>query len=333
MSYVLSNNRGMSITVLNYGATLARIEVPDRQGNAADVLLGHEKLKNFIGGRFYLGGTIGRYANRIKAGRFKLDGKEYQVTVNSKGNMLHGGTVGFDKKFWEASIDEAKNAVEFSLISPDGEEGFPGTMEIKAAYELSDDNEVRIRYRATTDKTTVVNLTNHAYFNLTGNPAGSILDHILMINAEKFTPTDGASIPTGEIENVAGTPMDFTTPAKIGARIDDDDIQLRQSKGYDHNYVLNDFNGSVRTAATVYDPSCGRLMEVLTDQPGVQFYSGNNLDGAMQGKKGIYYQPRAGLCLECQHFPNSPNEKKFPSAVLEPASVYTQNTVYKFSVK
>lgn len=331
--YVLTNTNGMSVTVLNYGATLARLEVPDRRGKIEDVLLGHEKLSDFVGGRFYFGATIGRYANRIARGRFSLDGKDYQVTVNSKGNMLHGGLVGFDKKFWNTKVEGEKNAVEFSLVSPDGDEGFPGTMEVKVVYEVNDNNELCIHYRATADKTTVVNLTNHAYFNLTGNPAVSILDHILTINSETFTPTDSFSIPIGEIKSVVGTPMDFTSPCVIGSRIEDNDIQLQQSKGYDHNYVLKHFNGSVRTAATVYEPLSGRFMEVLTDQPGLQFYSGNYLDGTLRGKKGIYYQSRAGLCLECQHFPNAPNEENFPSVILKPGDVYTQNTTYKFSVQ
>lgn len=333
-SFELKNSKGMSVTILNYGATIAKIEVPDRNGIIADVTLGHDNFSNYIGGRYYFGATIGRFANRIFKGRFCLDGKEYQVAVNKAGNLLHGGFEGFDKKFWNSRFIEYKegSALELTLISPDGEEGFPGTMEIKVIYSVSDNNELKIKYMAASDKATVINLTNHAYFNLTGFATTSILGHILKINADNFTPINDISIPTGKIENVASTPLDFRSLYKIGERIENNFDQLKFANGYDHNWVLNNFNGDVREAATLYEPISGRVMEVLTDQPGIQFYSGNFLDATFEGKNEVKYQQRAGLCLECQHFPNSPNEKNFPPVILRPGQVYKQTTIYKFSV-
>lgn len=333
-SYDLKNSNGMSVSILNYGATIARMEVPDRNGVIADVLLGHDNFSNYIGGRFYLGATIGRYANRIANGCFNLDGKECQVSVNRAGNLLHGGFEGFDKKFWDARIIECKenSALELTLISHDGEEGFPGTMEAKVIYSVTESNELKIKYMATSNKTTVINLTNHAYFNLTGTADNSILDHILKINADNFTPINERSLPTGLIENVGGTPLDFRSPHKIGERIDNKFGQLKLANGYDHNFVINNFNGDVREAATLYEPISGRFMEVYTNQPGIQFYSGNYLDGTYEGKNGIKFLQRSGLCLECQHFPNSPNEKDFPSVILKPGQVYRQTTIYKFSI-
>lgn len=333
-SFLMRNREGMSVAIINYGATIAGIEVPDRSGRIEEVTLGHEDPVNHIGGRYYLGAVVGRYANRIAGGRFKLHGEQIQVTTNTKGNHLHGGLVGFDKRFWNAKIkDEGDDSsLELSLVSPDGEEGFPGRMDVTVTYSLNDQNELMIDYRATTDKPTVLNLTNHAYFNLTGSTANSVLNHVLHINADKFTPTDEMSIPTGEFADVAGTPMDFRTPTVIGDRIDANFDQLVSSKGYDKNWVLNGYSRNVRKAATVFDPSSGRKMEVMTDQPGIQFYTGNYLDGTMTGKKGIRYEKRSGLCLECQHFPDSPNQSNFPSVVLEPGEVYRQTTIYKFSI-
>lgn len=332
--FSLTNQKGFSVKILNYGAAITGVDVPDRHGKIEDVVLGHHNLMNFVGGRFYLGATIGRYANRIAGGRFSLDGKEYQLSKNNNGNLLHGGVKGFDKKIWKAAVVQGTEnpSLELTLISPDGEEGFPGNLETKVIYTVTNDDELKIEYKAFTDKPTIINLTNHTYFNLTGSPANSILDHVLMINADKFTPTDSQSIPTGEIADVENTPMDFRKPFRIGDRIEENYKQLEFAKGYDHNWVLNNFNGSVRKAAALYDPSTGRCMEVLTDQPGLQFYSGNYLDGKLQGKNGICYQARSGLCLECQHYPNSPNEKKFPSVILRPGQEYTQTTIYKFSV-
>ena len=335
-SYLLDNKRGMRVTIINYGATIAKIEVPDRRGDLADVLLGHEKLSNYIGGRFFLGATVGRYANRLAGARFVLDDKEYKVTSNKNGFMLHGGASGFDKKFWRAGIVNGKDepALELSLVSPDGDEGLPGAMEVKVVYSVSAENELRIDYTATTNKPTVINLTNHAYFNLTGSTANTILEHVLTIDADKFTETDDLSIPTGKIIDVSGTPMDYRKPEKVGSRIDADYDQLRNADGYDKNWVLNDYTGNVREVASVYEPVSGRRMIVLTDQPGLQFYySGNYLDGAVEGKSGIPLTRRSGLCLECQHFPNSPNESSFPSTVLRPGETYSQTTVYRFLVE
>lgn len=334
-SYTIANGKGMSVTILNYGAAIANLIVPDREGKSADVVLGHSDPAGYIGGRFYLGATVGRYANRIAGGQFELNGKTCQVTRNKNGNMIHGGHEGFDKKFWKAQILRvgSEPAVSFSLVSPDGDEGFPGRFELELVYTLSSANELRMDYTGTTDKATVVNLTNHSYFNLTGSAGKTILDHILAIDADSFTPTDDASIPTGEIIPVAGTPLDFRSPVSVGDRIEENHEQLRNSKGYDKNFVLNDFNGKVRGAATVYEPSSGRVMEVLTDQPGIQFYSGNYLDGSMTGKQGFPYNTRTALCLECQHFPDSPNRRNFPSTVLEPGDIYRQTTEYRFSVK
>ncbi len=334
-SYTLSNGKGMAVTVINYGAAIAKIEVPDRDGKIDDVVLGHDDLAGYIGGRFYLGATVGRYANRIAGGRFVLNGKEYQVAKNKNGNMLHGGEVGFDKKFWQTRILEESEdpAVEMKLVSPDGDEGFPGTMEITTVYRLTADNELRIQYDAVTDKPTVINITNHSYFNLTGSAANPITGHLLTIDADAFTPTDAFSIPTGAVSEVGGTPLDFRKLTRIGDRIDENHPQLQNSKGYDKNFVLNNYDGSLRKAAAVFEPSTGRVMDVFTDQPGMQFYSGNYLDGTMKGKGGIIYGERSALCLECQHFPNSPNEKRFPSTVLEPGQHYKQTTVYGFSVR
>ncbi len=333
-SFVLTNDKMMKVTLVNYGAAIAGIEVPDRDGKSADVTLGHADLCNYVGGRFYLGATVGRFANRIRYGKFVIDGKEYQVTVNSKGNHLHGGTVGFDKHYWKSRIvnqnDDA--SVEFTLFSPDGDEGFPGTMQVKVLYSLTKDNQFKMKYTATTDKPTIVNLTNHGYFNLTGSPANTILDHFLAINSNCFTPTDDLSVPTGEIRNVANTPLDFRKSTAVGDRINDSYEQLKLANGYDQNFVLNDFTGNVRQAARLYEPSTGRLLEVLTDQPGVQLYSGNYLDGKVVGKGGIPIRPRSGLCLECQDFPNAPNVKLFPSVVLRPGQAYKRTTIYQFGV-
>lgn len=334
-SFILTNTSGMKVTIINYGATIAWIEVPDRSGKIADVVLGHADLRDYVGGRFYLGATVGRYANRIAGGRFTLDGHVYQVTVNSKGNHLHGGAIGFDKKYWGAKIMEELHVptLELSLVSTDGEEGFPGRMDAKVLYTLTENNELKIGYVASCDKPTIINLTNHSYFNLTGSPANSILDHILTVNADKFTMTDGMSIPTGEIDRVDNTPLDFRRSTRIGDRIDANFEQTKLSGGYDQNFVLDNYDGSLRRVASAYDPSSGRLMEVYTDQPGMQFYSGNYLDGAVMGKGGAVLSKRSGFCLECQHFPDSPNHKEFPSVVLRPGETYKQDTIYKFSTK
>ncbi len=333
-SYTLANGNGMSVTIINYGAAIAKIVVPDRGGVLADIVLGHDDPKGYIGGRFYLGATVGRFANRIAAGHFVLRGKEYHVTKNRNGNLLHGGNLGFDKKFWKTRIVQAGEnpAIELKLLSPDGDEGFPGNLDAAILYTVTQDDELRIDYTAVTDKTTVINLTNHGYFNLTGSAENSILDHVLTINADTFIPTDDAGLPTGEMRDVSGTPMDFRKLTAVGDRIGVDYDQLKNSEGYDKNFVLNGYDGEVHEAAVLYEPVSGRVMEVLTDQPGLQFYSGNYLDGAMEGKNGVYYRERTGLCLECQHFPDSPNRQNFPSTTLEPGDVYRQTTIFRFSV-
>jgi aldose 1-epimerase len=333
-SIMLTNRNGMRVTILNYGATMARIEVPDRDGSIGNVLLGHEDLSGFVGGRFYLGATVGRVANRIAGGRFSLDGREYRLSGNNKGNMLHGGFSGFDKKIWDMRTiqDATEPGVELTLVSPDGDEGFPGEVTITTRYTLTAKNELAIRYTARTDQPTMVNLTNHAYFNLSAFAENSILNHVLTIDASAYTPIDDRSIPTGEVLPVEGTPLDFRTPTAVGARIGDNFNQLTIANGYDHNFVLGKYDGSVRTVATLYEPVTGRVMEVSTDQPGMQFYSGNYLDGALRGCGGAVYTQRSGLCLECQHYPNSPNEPKFPSVIVRPGSEYRHNTIYKFSI-
>lgn len=333
-SFSLKNTKGMSVTILNYGAAIAGIEVPDRYGKIADVVLGHDNLLDFVGGRFYFGATVGRYANRIAKGQFCLEGKNYQLSVNRGSHFLHGGFAGFDKKIWESKIGgNVDPQLELFLTSPEGDEGFPGTMKIKVIYEVTENNELKVDYKAVTDKPTIINVTNHVYFNLTGSANNSILDHILRINADKFTPTDSTFIPTGILENLAGTPLDFRLPGRIGNRIEEKYEPLIIVGGYDHNYVLNDYNGKVRMAAELFEPNSGRHMELFTTEPGLQFYSGNYLDGKQKGKNGIYDSKRSALCLECQHFPNSPNVEDFPSVTLYPGDEYKQYTVYKFSVR
>ena len=333
-SYTLTNKSGMSATIINYGATVVKLKVPDKNGNIEDVILGYDSLSGYVNGASYFGGIVGRYGNRIAKGKFTLDGKEYQLPTNNGQNSLHGGTIGFNKRVWQAKELEGENpALQLTYVSPDGEEGYPGTLTLTVTYTLTDKNGLEINYKATTDKPTILNPTNHCYFNLSGDPNNTILNEVLMINADKFTPVDSTLIPTGQLEDVANTPMDFRKPTEIGERINDDFQQLKYAGGYDHNWVLNNYNGSVREGVTAYDSTSGIFMEVLTDQPGVQFYTGNFLDGKDRGKDGIYYKFRTGFCLECQHFPDSPNQKDFPSVVLRPGETYTQTTIYEFSVK
>ena len=333
-SYVLTNKNNMSAEIINYGATVVKLSAPDRNGKIEDIILGYDSLSSYVNGSSFFGGIVGRYGNRIAKGRFTLDGKEYQLPINNPPNSLHGGTIGFNKRVWKAKeLSGDIPAVEFTYLSPDGEEGYPGDLTISVTYSLTDENGLKIDYKATTDKPTILNPTNHCYFNLTGNPNNTILNHVLMINADKFTPVDSTLIPTGQLEDVANTPMDFRKPKTIGKDINDDFQQLKFAGGYDHNWVLNNYNGSVREVVTLYDSTSGRYMEVLTDQPGIQFYSGNFLNGKDRGKDGIYYKFRTGLCLECQHYPDSPNKDNFPSVVLRPGETYTQTTIYKFSVK
>jgi aldose 1-epimerase len=332
--WTLANDRGMTVAVLTYGGIIQTLEVPDRDGVPANVVLGLATLDDYVAGnRPYLGALIGRYANRIAAGAFTLDGRTWRLPVNNPPNSLHGGTEGFDKRVWHAT--GTGDGVELAYTSPDGEMGYPGTLEVRARYTLTADNQLRIDYQATTDAPTVVNLTNHSYLNLAGEAAGTIEGHRLQLNAGRYTPTDATNIPTGELAPVAGTPFDFTTAQAVGERIDDDDEQLRFGLGYDHNYVLDRPAGSEGTlvlAARVEDPGSGRVLEVETTEPGIQLYSGNQLDGSLTGTGGVAYGPRSGLCLETQHFPDSPNQPGFPSTVLRPGEVHRSATVYRFGV-
>jgi aldose 1-epimerase len=332
--YTLKNAHGIEIKAMNYGGIIVSIRVPDRKGQFADVVLGHDKLEGYIPNPPYLGAIVGRYANRIANGTFTLDGKTYTLPKNDGPNTLHGGTTRtFDKVVWEAEPLKGKNGVAFSYLSKDGEEGFPGNLKVKVTYTLTDSNELLIDYEATTDKATPINVSQHSYFNLAGQGTGDILDHEVMINADRFTPVDKNLIPTGELRPVKGTPMDFTTAMKIGARIDDNYEQLQLGHGYDHNYVLNRKGPGMQLAARVYEPTSGRVLEVSTTQPAVQFYSGNFLDGTVTGKEDRVYKRRYGFCLETQHFPDSPNHPNFPSTILKPGETFHQKTSFKFSAK
>ncbi|HZQ96820.1 MAG TPA: aldose epimerase family protein [Candidatus Sulfotelmatobacter sp.] len=332
--YTLKNAHGVEIQAMNYGGIILSIRVPDRKGQFADIVLGHEKLEGYIPNPPYLGAIVGRYANRIANGTFTLDGKTYSLPKNDGPNTLHGGTTRtFDKVVWDAEPLKGKNGIAFSYLSKDGEEGFPGNLKVKVTYTLTDNNELVLDYEATTDKATPINVSQHSYFNLAGQGTGDILDHEIMINADRFTPVDKNLIPTGELQPVKGTPMDFTTATKIGARIDDNFEQLQLGHGYDHNYVLNRKGAGMVLAARVYEPTSGRVLEVSTTQPGVQFYSGNFLDGTVTGKGGHVYKRRYGFCLETQHFPDSPNHPNFPNAILKPGETFHQKTVFKFSAK
>lgn len=330
--HTLTNNHGASVTISSTGGIVTSLTMPDRSGTLGDVVLGYDNPDDYRKAGPYFGALIGRYGNRIADGEFNLNGVEYTLAQNDGPNSLHGGIKGFDKVVWETQrIDSpAGPALELTYLSPDGEEGYPGNLLVKVVYTLTHDNELKIDYTATTDRDTVVNLTQHSYFNLAGHDRGDILGHILTINADRFTPVDETLIPTGEVRPVAGTPFDFIRPTPIGARIEEPDEQLKFGLGYDHNWVLNNSDGSLALAATVSDPGSGRVMEVWTTEPGVQFYSGNFLDGSQIGKGGHAYQQRYGLCLETQHFPDSPNQPDFPSTTLEAGESYHSTTIYKF---
>jgi aldose 1-epimerase len=319
----------MEIKITNYGGIITHIYVPDRNGNFDDVVLGHDTLEGYLNRSRYFGALIGRYANRIARGCFTLNGVRYSLATNNGANHLHGGLKGFDKVVWEAV--EFDDGVRLNYLSQDGEENYPGNLRATVTYSLTEENELRIEYFATTDKDTVVNLTNHSYFNLAGGE--TILDHELTINADAFTPIDETLIPTGEIRNVKDTPMDFSSMTSIGARINSEYEQIRIAGGYDHNFVLRGNVGELNTAATLHDPKSGRVMEVSTTQPGMQFYSGNFLDGSLVGKGGRAYVKHSGCCLETQHFPDSPNKPSFPTTTLKPGQTYKTTTVYKFSAK
>jgi aldose 1-epimerase len=333
--YTLGNANGVRVAITDYGGIVTRLLVPDRDGDLGDVVLGYDSLSDYLRASPYFGAIVGRYGNRIAKGRFALDGVEYHLATNNGPNHLHGGLKGFDKVVWGAEPYRAEDEVglRLSYVSEDGEEGYPGRLLVTVTYALTNSDELRVEYRAETEKLTVVNLTHHSYFNLAGHASGDILGHELMINADRFTPVDEGLIPTGEIRDVTGTPMDFRSATAIGAGIDDDDGQLRFAGGYDHNWILNDYDGSLRLVARVHEPTSERVMEVYTTEPGMQFYSGNFLDGSNVGKGGVPYQHRAGFCLETQHFPDSPNHPEFPSTVLRPGDVYVSTTVYRFAVQ
>ena len=327
--YTLANPGGTKARIMTYGATLVSLEVRDRAGQAGDITLGYGSLDGYLKVSPYFGSTVGRYGNRIAKGRFTLNGAEYKLAVNNGENHLHGGLKGFDKVIWKATPFEGQGArgVRFEYLSKDGEEGYPGNLACTLIYTLTDTDEIKLDYTATTDKATPVNLTHHSYFNLAGQGVGDILGHELLINADRYTPVDEGLIPTGELKAVKGGPMDFTTPQTIGARI------AQVSGGYDHNYVLNRSSEGLQKAAKVFEPTTGREMEILTTEPGIQFYSGNFLDGTITGKAGKVYPKHAGFCLETQHFPDSPNKPGFPSTILEPGKTYETHTIYKFSTR
>jgi aldose 1-epimerase len=318
---------------MNYGGIIVSIRVPDRKGQLADIVLGHETMEGYNPNPPFLGAVVGRYANRIANGTFTLDGKKYELPKNDGPNTLHGGPKGFDKVTWDGQPLKGANAVTFTYLSKDGEEGFPGNLKVKVTYTLTDANELVIDYEATTDKATPINLSQHSYFNLAGEGNGDILNHEVMLNADRFTPVDKNLIPTGELRPVKGTPFDFTTPTKIGARIDENYDQLVLGHGYDHNWILNRKGEGLTLVARVYEFTSGRVLEVSTTEPGVQFYSGNFLDGSVTGKQGHVYKRRYGFCLETQHYPDSPNHPDFPNTILRPGDTFRSKTVFKFSAK
>lgn len=331
--YTLRNHQGAEARICAYGGIVVSLSVPDRQGRMGDVVLGYETLAEYIKVNPYFGSLIGRYGNRIAKGKFTLDGHEYTLAVNNGPNHLHGGITGFDKVVWEARAYETQQGptLELSYVSRDGEEGYPGNLNVTAIYTWRDDNTLRLDYTATTDKPTILNLTQHSYFNLAGR--GDILGHEVMINASRFTPVDETLIPTGELRPVDGTPFDFRAPTTIGARINRANEQLKFGNGYDHNWVINNPTGQLELQARVYEPTSGRVLEVLSTEPGLQFYSGNFLDGTITGKGGWKYEFRHGFCMEPQHYPDSPNKPEFPSVVLRPGQTYRNTIMYRFSVR
>jgi len=333
----LKNASGMEVQAITYGGIISSLKVPDRAGQLADVVLGFDQSNQYFADPTppFFGAIIGRYGNRIAKGTFALDVKRYVLATNNGPNHLHGGNKGFDKVLWSVATKEtpAGASAIFTRTSPDGEEGYPGALAARVTYTLTDTNELIVEYHATTDKPTVVNLTQHTYFNLAGEGSGDILGHQLMLNADRYTPVDDTLIPTGELAPVAGTPFDFRQPTAIGARINQDNAQLKNGKGYDHNWVLNRKGPGLELAARLTDPASGRTLEISTTEPGLQFYSGNFLDGTIRGKNGHVYALRTGLCLETQHFPDSPNHKNFPSTELRPGKSYDSKTIFTFSAK
>ena len=330
--YTLTNRNGIEMRIISYGGIVVSLKTPDRAGKFGDIVLGFSTLQEYVDYNPYFGALIGRYANRIADSKFTLQGKEYQLPRNNGENHLHGGWRGFDKVVWDAHEATSPTGVALALryLSLDGEEGYPGNLTVNVVYTLTDEDEWRIDYRAATDRTAIVNLTQHSYFNLAGT--GTILNHELFINADDFTPVNNVMIPTGEYRKVMGTPMDFNHPATIGRQLDFADEQLREAKGFDHNWVLRRGNSGLQLAASLFEPESRRGLEVYTTQPGLQVYSGNYFDGGLIGKAGQRYEQHAGLCLETQHFPDSPNHPQFPSTVLTPVEVYRATTIYKFLI-
>ena len=335
--FTLRNAQGMEVKITNYGGIITHWTAPDKNGKYEDIVLGYDSLEGYLKSTPYFGSIIGRYGNRIAKGKFTLEGQTYTLATNNDANHLHGGVQGFDKVLWDATpIDGEEPALKLTYLSKDGEEGYPGNLQVEVTYRLLKDNALRIDYQATTDKTTVINLTNHSYFNMLGDARGDILGHELMLNASTFLPVDKTLIPTGELRPVKGTLFDFTQSTPIGARINDaKDEQIKFGIGYDHSWVLNlPINkDSLNLVGTVLEPNSGRFLEVLTSEPAVQFYTGNFLDGSITGKKGVVYKQRYGFCLETQHYPDSPNQKNFPTTVLKPDETYKTSTIYRFSVK
>ena len=334
--YTLRNARGMTVRVTNYGGIILSIAVPDREGVVEDVTLGFDALAPYLEGTPYLGALVGRYANRIANATFSLDGETYALAANNGRNHLHGGLKGFDKVVWNADPFETTDAAGLVLTrrSADMEEGYPGNLDLRVTYTLTDENALVFDYEAATDRATPVNLTQHTYFNLAGDDRADILGHVLTLHADAFTPIDATLIPTGELRPVAGTPLDFTTPTAVGERIGQADEQLRLGGGYDHNWVLDRADaGTLKPAARLYEPTSGRVLEVLTTEPGIQFYSGNFLDGSLTGRGGHVYAYRTGLALETQHFPDSPNQPGFPSTILHPGETYRSRSIYRFTVQ
>lgn len=335
--FTMTNKNGISVSVTEWGGVVQSVMTPDRRGKLEDIVLGHDTVDNYFGRdkNPFFGGIIGRYANRIAKGKFSINGTEYTLNLNNGENTLHGGNAGFDQQVWEGTTFENSDGagVIFTRTSADGEEGYPGNLSLRVTYTLTDDNALRIDYFATTDKATVINLTNHSYWNLSGNAKRDVLGHELMIPASFITPTDAGGIPGGDLMGVSGTPFDFTSPHIIGERIDADHPQIKIGIGYDHNWVLNDTSDNLKLAAVLSDPESGRGLEIWSTEPGIQFYTGNYLDGSITGKGGAVYGHRFGLCLEPQHHPDSPNHPDYPSALLEPGQEYSETSIYQFSAK
>lgn len=330
--YTLKNTQGMEVQIMNYGAIITKIMVPDKNKVVEDVVLGFDSVADYIKDSPYFGAVVGRYGNRIAGGKFSLDGKTYTLAAQNNGQHLHGGLKGFDKKVWK-TISQKPGSLTLSYLSKDGEEGFPGNLEVQVTYTLTEDNAIAMDYTAKTDQATVLNICNHSYFNLSGNVKRDVLDHTIQLNAPFFIPVDKVLIPTGEVKSVKGGPFDFTSPKKIGLEINATDEQIAFGGGYDHCYAFDKAPRAYAKIAHVEEPVSGRVMEVFTTEPGVQFYTGNNLDGHLIGKYGAKYNKRTGFCLETQHYPDSPNKPNFPSTVLRPGETYTSKTVYQFSVK